>query len=77
LTATIVPFNAVHEVTGASGSGHFILSSATGFRALARPRAYVKIVSDSLTCQIIGPASADKAVSAFVAILCRRSCSSD
>jgi hypothetical protein len=69
LRLTRIAFNAVHEVSGAEGSGHFSLLSAKGVKHLIGARALVKIVSDSLTCQVIGPASADKAVSAHIAVI--------
>lgn len=64
-----IAFNAVRSITGSSVHGHFALSSAAGFAHLASARASVRIVSDTLRCQIIGPAAADKAVSAYVAVI--------
>lgn len=63
-----VPFKAVHRVQGSSASGHFPLSEARGFKQLTSSRAYVKVLSDSLKCQVIGPASASVAIHASVAI---------
>lgn len=69
LTATLVPFNAVYKVTGKKTSGHFRLTECLGFASLLRARASVRIVSSSLTVQVIGPARADKSVNAYVAIV--------
>lgn len=64
-----VPFHAVYSARGASGSGSFLLTTAAGVKHLLSARASVKVVSDKLTCQVIGPAAADKAVEAFVAVV--------
>ncbi|KAE8238394.1 hypothetical protein A4X09_0g7110 [Tilletia walkeri] len=69
LHRTTVPFSASHKIVGHEIHGSFLLSDATGFSSVASSRASVKIVSDSLSCKIIGPAAADKAVSTAVAIL--------
>lgn len=64
-----VAFRAVITVTGSSASGHVPLTSLPGFRHLLSARASARIVSETLTCQVIGPASATKAVSCHVAVL--------
>jgi len=64
-----IDFNAVHTIVGASSHGSFCLVDSSGLRHLLSSRASVKIVSQSLTCQVIGPASADKAVSIHVAVI--------
>jgi hypothetical protein len=69
LTRTIVPFNAVHTVVGSRVSGHFSLSSATGFKQIIRSRAHVVVISSSLTCQVVGPATADKTINAFIGVV--------
>jgi len=69
LHVNTIPFNAVHTLTGAHGSFAFKLEEASGLKHLLTARASVRIVSDSLTCQVIGPASAAKAVSAHVAVI--------
>lgn len=69
LTQDIVPFNIVRVLTGPSGSGHFAIPTAQGFKQLASCRASVKIISDTLRCQILGPASASVAPECYVAIL--------
>jgi len=69
LTRTLVPFNAVATVSGTNTHGHFTLSHANGFRQLIRARAHVTIVSNSLTCQVIGPVAADKTINAYVGVV--------
>ena len=69
LRQTRVPFNAVHTVTGSAGHSHFALTSAVGFSHLVASRALVKLVGDTLRSQVIGPAAADKAVDAYIAVL--------
>lgn len=69
LKSTVIGFNAVHEATGASGSGRFALLECLGVKHLLSPRAFVRIVSDSLTCQVIGPATASAAVTAHIAVI--------
>jgi hypothetical protein len=69
LRTQTVPFNAVHELSGASGHFAFDLTGAQGLSHLLDSRAIVQIESDSLSCQVIGPASASKAVSAHVAVI--------
>lgn len=69
LHVNTIPFNAVHTLTGAHGSFAFKLQEASGFKHLLVARASAKIVSESLTVQVIGPASAAKAVSAHVAVI--------
>jgi hypothetical protein len=64
-----INFNAVHTVSGASGFGHFRLETCSGLQHLLNARASVRIVSSSLTCQVIGPVSAAKAVSAHIAVI--------
>lgn len=64
-----IAFNAVHTLVGPSGHGAFSLVDAPGLRHLLSSRASVKIVSSGLTCQVIGPPAADKAVSVHVAIV--------
>lgn len=64
-----IPFSAVITTTGAASSGHVLLSALSGFSHLLPSRAAVKIVSDSLLCRVVGPASATKAVSCHVAVL--------
>jgi hypothetical protein len=69
LHVTTINFNAVHTVTGGSGAGFFDLAECTGLKHLLSARASAKIVSNSLTCQVIGPASAAKAVSAHLGVI--------
>jgi hypothetical protein len=69
LTQTRVPFNAVHRVSGASRSGHFSLVECAGVASLIRSRAQVRIASESLRCQVVGPAAADQATVLHVAIV--------
>lgn len=64
-----VPFCAVHTVKGLSDSGHFTLSTCSGFKHLLTARASIRIVSSSLNCMVIGPAAADKAISAHIAVV--------
>lgn len=77
LHSSVVPFHAVSTARGASGSGSFKLMSALGVRHLVSARASVKINSDNLTCQVIGPAAADKAVEAFLAVIPASAASDD
>jgi len=69
LRAKTIPFNAVHVVKGDSGSGYVALTNCLGFKHLLPPYAKVTILSDSLTCQVIGPVAADKAITAHVAVI--------
>jgi hypothetical protein len=69
LRAQTVSFNAVHSLPGPAGAFAFKLSECPGLAHLLGARAIVEIVSDSLTCQVIGPASASKAVSLHVAVV--------
>lgn len=69
LRQTLVNFNAVETVIGASVSGSFDLDDATGFSHLVAVRALARIQSDSLRCQVIGPSAPDKAIVAYVAVL--------
>lgn len=64
-----VPFNAVHKVTGSSGTGSFDLATCTGFKQLCSARATVKVLGDALSCEIIGPASPDKATEAYIGVI--------
>lgn len=69
LTKTEIPFSAVLTLTGSTGSGHTPLLDIPGIKTLVGNYALVRILSGSLSCQIIGPPVADQAVSAHVAIL--------
>jgi len=69
LHTTRIPFHAVHELVGIFGSGHFPLLDCNGIKHLVSARATVRIVSDQLSCQVIGPAAADKAVTVHVAVI--------
>jgi len=69
LRSTRIPFHAVHTVTGSAVHGHFPLMGCTGISHLAASRASVRIVSEGLTCQIIGPATAANAVEAYIAVI--------
>nr|QYF50209.1 MAG: hypothetical protein [Sichuan deltaflexi-like virus 3] len=69
LHQTRIAFNAVITVTGPSGYHHEPLASATGFVQLVGARASVRVVSETLVCQVIGPASANRSVDAFVCVL--------
>lgn len=64
-----VPFSAVITLTGASNHFAVPLTRAEGFKHLLTARASVRIVSGSLTCKAVGPASASKAVTVLAAIV--------
>nr|QQG34643.1 HP3 [Sesame deltaflexivirus 1] len=69
LRTQTVDFNAVHTILGPASSGHFLLSECAGLKQLLPARAVVEVVSESLSVQVVGPASASKAVSAHVAVI--------
>jgi hypothetical protein len=64
-----IPFKIAYTLSGAEGHGHFAIPTANGFKQLAASRASVRIVSDSLRCQVLGPASPSVALEAYVAIV--------
>lgn len=64
-----VSFNAVHELRGAERSGHFSLTGSTGLKHLLPPRAFVRILSDSLRCRVNGPSTASIATTVHVAVV--------
>jgi hypothetical protein len=69
LTRTRVPFNAVKVLSGPNGAGHFLLTEAEGLRQIIVGRASVKLVSDSLQLQVVGPPEPDKAANAAAAVI--------
>lgn len=64
-----IEFSAVHTVTGNQLHGSFNLAESPGFAKLAGSHASVKIVSESLACDIIGPASASVASTGAIAVI--------
>lgn len=69
LHSNTVPFSAVFELIGSSGSFAHPLVKAEGFKHLLVARASVRVVDGTLTCKVVGPISASKAVSVLVAIV--------
>lgn len=52
-----VKFNAVHEVTGVSGSGSFPLIEANGLSEYVGTHAFVRLVGETVRVSIRGPVS--------------------
>jgi hypothetical protein len=52
-----VKFNAVHEVTGVSGSGSFPLIEANGLSEYVSTHAFVRLVGETVRVSIRGPVS--------------------
>lgn len=69
LHKTRIEFSAVHSVRASELKGSFLLASVAGFAKVAASRAKVNIVSDSLKCDIIGPASPSAATVGAVAVV--------
>lgn len=73
LTQTRIPFSAVKTLLGPQGFGHFTLTSSPGFEQLIKGRAKVKILSDSLHAQVVGPPDPSNAVTVYVAAIPKES----
>lgn len=69
LHARTVRFQAVHSVTGPTPTGAFKLIDASGFKQFLAGRASAKLLTETLTVRVIGPASASIAVTAHIAII--------
>jgi hypothetical protein len=65
----IVTFSCVKALKGANGHGHFSLSKAKGFAEIVACRGVARIVSDTLSVQVIGPPASDKATAVYVAVI--------